>query len=111
MLNSSFAEKNFLIKTFSEKFKKGDHNPLVLQSEKDKTKFMVVTPIFENGFLVDTIETEFSFKKDSLTFPKNVNEIVPLSKDLFHRGKDRLEKFFCDIGIADEWDEWEVVIQ
>lgn len=111
MLNSSFAEKNWLIKTFSEKFKKGDHNPLILQSGKDNHKFMVITPVFKNGFLVDTIETEFEYEKEPLAFPKNVNEIVPISKDLFHRGKNRLEKFFCDIGIADEWDEWEVVIQ
>lgn len=110
-MNTSFAERNYLIKTFTEKLKRGDHNPLVLQSEKDNHKFMVITPIFKDGFLVDTIETEFGFKKEPLTFPKNVNEIVPATKDLFHRGKDRLEKFFCDIGIADDYDEWEVIIQ
>lgn len=110
-MNTSFAERNWLIKTFSDKLKKGDKNPLVLQNEKDKTKFMVITPVFENGFLVDTIETGFSYKKEPLTFPKNVNKIVPTYKELFHRGKNRLEKFFCDIGIAEEWDEWEVVIQ
>lgn len=111
-MNTSFAEKIYLIKTFNEKFEKGDHNPLVLQSEKDKTRFMVITPIFnKNGFLIDTIETEFGYEKEQLTLPKNIKEVVPVSKKLFKRGKDRLEKFFCDIGIADEWDEWEVVIQ
>ena len=100
MLNTSFTDRNWLIKTFTDKLAMGDTNPIVLQSERDENRMLVVTPIFKNGFLVDVIETEISSKEDKkpFSFPRSIKE----AKNLFYRGKESLETFFYDIGLLGE---------
>ena len=100
MLNTSFTDRNWLIKTFTDKLAMGDTNPIVLQSERDENRMLVVAPIFKNGFLIDVIETEISSKEDKkpISFPRSIKE----AKNLFYRGKESLESFFYDIGLLGE---------
>lgn len=102
-MNTNFTNQNWLIKTFTDKLAMGDTNPIVMQNDKDNNRYIVITPIFKNGFLVDVIETEFAYKEDEkpFVFPRNLHDV----KNLFHRGKERLEDFFCYIGIAGDYQE------
>lgn len=99
-MNTSFVDKNWLIKTFTDKLAMGDTNPIVLRSERDENRMLVVTPIFKNGFLIDVIETEISSKEDKkpISIPRSIKE----AKNLFFRGKEGLESFFYDIGLLGE---------
>ena len=100
MLNTSFVDKNWLIKTFTDKLSVGDTNPIVLRSERNENRMLVVTPIFKNGFLIDVIETEISSKEDKkpFSFPRSIQD----AKNLFYKGKESLETFFYDIGLLGE---------
>ena len=97
MLNTSFVDKNWLIKTFTDKLSVRDTNPIVMKSERDENRMLVVTPIFKNGFLIDVIETEMTMKQDKkpISFPRSIKE----AKNLFYKGKESLEGFFYDIGL------------
>lgn len=91
---------DYIIRVFSEKIRKGDSNPIVFQSERDKNRFVIVTPVFnKNKFLVDTIETEISIKEENIQLPKNIREVIPTCNKILNRGKDMFRKFMYDLDI------------
>lgn len=96
-MNTSFIDKNWLIKTFTDKLAIGDTNPIVMKCVRDENRLLVVTPIFKNGFLVDVIETEMTIKQNRrlFSFPRSIQD----AKNLFYKEKENLENFFYDIGI------------
>lgn len=102
-MNTSFINKNWLIKTFTDKLDMGDTNPIVMECVRDENRLLVVTPIFKNGFLIEVIETEMTVKQDkqsfSFSFPRSIQDTKTKTKNLFYRGKENLENFFYDIGI------------
>lgn len=102
-MHTSF-DINWIVRTFSEKIRQGDTNPIIMQNEKDNNRMIIITPIFKNNFLIDVNETEIIFKDKksiSLQLPRNIKDI----KNLFHKGKECLENFFYDIGILGETQE------
>ena len=98
-MNTTF-DKNWLIRTFTEKLAMGDTNPIVMECVRHSNRMVVITPIFRDGFLIDVVETDMTFPKvrKPIPFPKSIQDM----KNLFHRGKEGLEDFFYDIGLLGE---------
>lgn len=96
-------EREYLIQVFTNKIRRGDSNPIVMQNERDKNKYLIITPVFnKNKFLIDAIETEITIQEKDIPLPRrNIREMIIFSKQILNRGKDMLRKLAYDLEIFD----------